>query len=75
MMEALTTLGQSFGGMVFLKSTLIVSLVFALSFLLRKASAASRHFLWTLCFIALLALPLATYLSGVDGSWRIPVPF
>jgi beta-lactamase regulating signal transducer with metallopeptidase domain len=68
MMEALTTLGQSFGGMVFLKSTLIVSLVFALSFLLRKASAASRHFLWTLCFIALLALPLATYLSGVDGS-------
>ena len=74
MMETLTTLAQSFGGMVFLKSTLIVSLVFALSFLLRKASAASRHFLWTLCFIALLALPLASYLSVVDSSWRIPVP-
>jgi hypothetical protein len=43
MMEALTTLGQSFGGMVFLKSTLIVSLVFALSFLLRKASDALLH--------------------------------
>ena len=74
MMEALATLGQSFGGMVLLKSTLLVLLVFALSFLLRKASAASRHFLWTLCFIALLALPLATYLSVVDSSWRIPVP-
>ena len=74
MMEALATLGQSFGGMVLLKSTLLVSLAFALGFLLRKASAASRHFLWTLCFIALLALPLATYLSVVDSSWRIPVP-
>ena len=73
-MEALATLSQSFGGMVLLKSTLIVSLVFALGFLLRKASAASRHFLWTLCFIALLALPLATYLSVVESSWRIPVP-
>ena len=73
-MEALAILGQSFGGMVLLKSTLIVSLVFALSFLLRKASAASRHFLWTLCFIALLTLPLANYLSVVDSSWRIPVP-
>ncbi len=73
-MEALATLSQSFGGMVLLKSTLIVSLVFALGFLLRKASAASRHFLWTLCFIALLVLPLATYLSVVESSWRIPVP-
>src|SRR6185503_8985278 len=45
----------------------------ALSFALRKASAASRHLVWSLAIASLLALPVLSF--GLP-SWQVPVlPF
>jgi TonB family protein len=41
------------------KGTILLGTAFAASALLRRASAASRHFLWTAVFAALLILPAA----------------
>jgi HEAT repeat protein/beta-lactamase regulating signal transducer with metallopeptidase domain len=50
-----------------LKGTALVAIVFAASAILRRSSASLRHLVWTLCFGALLALPLLA--STVP--WRI----
>jgi TonB family protein len=41
------------------KGTILLGAAFAASALLRRASAAARHFLWTAVFVALLILPAA----------------
>ena len=49
-----------------LKATVMLLLVFGVAFLLRRASAAARHTVWSSGFAGLLALPfLATTLP-----WR-----
>lgn len=52
------------------KGLLIVMIAAGLSFALRKASAASRHLVWSLAFLSLLALPVLTF--GLP-SWRVPI--
>jgi HEAT repeat protein/beta-lactamase regulating signal transducer with metallopeptidase domain len=54
-----------------LKGMLILIIAAALSFALRKASAASRHLVWSLAIASLLALPVLSF--GLP-SWRVPVP-
>jgi TonB family protein len=51
-----------------MQATLVLLAAFALSVLLRRTSAASRHLLWTLALAALLALPLLSLLGP-----RVPV--
>jgi len=53
------------------KATLILSSGFAASLLLRRASAASRHFAWLLTMASLLALPVMEKLLPV---WRAVSP-
>ncbi len=56
-----------------LKGVLILVIAAALSFALRKASAASRHLVWSLAIASLLALPVLSF--GLP-SWQVPVlPF
>jgi beta-lactamase regulating signal transducer with metallopeptidase domain len=52
------------------KGLLIVMIAAGLSFALRKASAASRHLVWSLALLSLLALPVLTF--GLP-SWRVPI--
>ena len=74
MMDAFTSSSQSFGGLILMKSTFLLGLVFLVSLVLRKASASTQHYLWTLAFVALVTLPVVSYLSMANGSWRIDVP-
>src|SRR5262245_26504158 len=52
----------------FIKSAVILSVAGLLAFSLRRASAASRHLVWSLAMASLLALPV---LSIALPSWRI----
>ena len=74
MMEAFTSSSQSFGGLILMKSTFLLGLVFLVSLVFRKASASTQHYLWTLAYVALVTLPVVSYLSMTNGSWRIEVP-
>ena len=53
-----------------LKSTALLALTAAVSLLLRRASAATRHLIWTLGLLGALALPA---LSLAIPRWQIPV--
>jgi HEAT repeat protein/beta-lactamase regulating signal transducer with metallopeptidase domain len=53
-----------------LKGLLILMIAAALSFALRKASAASRHLVWSLAIASLLALPLLSF--GLP-PWQVNV--
>ena len=53
-----------------LKATAIILAAIALSFVLRRASAATRHLLWSTSLLALLALPLLAYTLP---DWRVAV--
>jgi HEAT repeat protein/beta-lactamase regulating signal transducer with metallopeptidase domain len=52
------------------KATAILLATVALNIALRRASAATRHLLWSISLSALLALPLLTYALP---SWRVAV--
>jgi len=54
---------------VFWKSTLLLVLACLGSLLMRRASAARRHFLWTLAILSVLALPA---LSILVPAWHVP---
>jgi beta-lactamase regulating signal transducer with metallopeptidase domain len=57
--------------MLLLKASLLWAIALSVAWLLRRAPAAARHRLWTLAFVALLALPvLVVALPGLD----VPVP-
>ncbi len=47
----------------FWKASMILAAAFAVSFALRRGSAALRHFVWTASFAALLVLPAAILLT------------
>lgn len=53
------------------KATILLGAAFATAALLRRASAASRHFLWTAVLAALLLLPAATALAP---RWTVAAP-
>ena len=53
-----------------LKATVILMAALGLVFVLRRASAATRHLVWTVALAALLLLPL---LSRVTSGWTAPV--
>src|SRR5713101_5505418 len=53
-----------------LKATVILIAAAGLCFILRRASAATRHLVWTVAFAALLLLPI---LSRVTPAWTAPV--
>jgi TonB family protein len=53
------------------RGTIILAAVFAVAGILRRGSAAMRHFVWTAAFAALLVLPLA--LATVP-KWRWVAP-
>ena len=42
-----------------IKATVLLAIGFALSYMLRHGSAASRHTVWTTVFVAMLLLPVA----------------
>jgi HEAT repeat protein/beta-lactamase regulating signal transducer with metallopeptidase domain len=56
-----------------LKVTLLLGIGFLASLSFRKASASSRHLLWTTTFVALLALPFAGGLGLVAKDLTIPI--
>jgi hypothetical protein len=53
-----------------LKATAILLATLALNTVLRRASAATRHLLWSLSLVGLLALPVLIY--GLP-SWRVSI--
>ena len=53
------------------KATALLGVATLTAFALRRASAAARHFAWTLGVVSVLALPLA---SALMPAWRIVVP-
>ena len=53
------------------KGTLLMTLAFAVTFLLRKKSAALRHAVWSLAFVGLLLLPVG---AAFLPSWYVPLP-
>ena len=64
-----------------LKAMVLVGIGFTFSYLLRQASAASRHTVWTTVFVAMLLLPAArtvmpawTVISLPDGWARLGGP-
>jgi len=73
-MEAFEIVTQSAIAMLVAKSTVLLTLALSVTFLLRTASASSRHYVWVLTFVSLLALPIASYLSRTSPSFRIGVP-
>lgn len=52
------------------KGVLLLALAFAVATAMRRASAASRHLVWTLALAGLLLLPA---LSLIAPAWRIPI--
>jgi len=54
----------AFKGAIFLSATMLLSL------LLRRAAAATRHLIWSLALIGVLALPL---LSFIIPQWNVPL--
>ncbi|MFI5235938.1 MAG: hypothetical protein ACHQXA_09525, partial [Gemmatimonadales bacterium] len=52
-----------------LKGTLVLLLIWSASLLLRRASAALRHLLWTVGLVALVVLPILS----IALPWRLPV--
>jgi beta-lactamase regulating signal transducer with metallopeptidase domain/biopolymer transport protein ExbD len=52
------------------KGVIVLALAGALSVALRRASAASRHLVWSLALVSLIGLPV---LSAVLPSWQVPI--
>ncbi|MEM7356402.1 MAG: M56 family metallopeptidase [Acidobacteriota bacterium] len=52
------------------KATILLLVALAISLLLHRASAAARHQLWTVALLAVLALPLLSFLLP---AWRVPI--
>jgi beta-lactamase regulating signal transducer with metallopeptidase domain len=52
------------------KGVIVLALAGALSIALRRASAASRHLVWSLALASLIGLPV---LSALLPSWQVPI--
>jgi beta-lactamase regulating signal transducer with metallopeptidase domain len=66
----LRTAEGTFALHLLLKATLLLALAGGAGLALRRASAASRHLVWTLAVAGLLALPLFSLLLP---AWRVPL--
>jgi TonB family protein len=55
------------------KATVLLTVAFAATWMLRNRAAALRHFVWTAAFAALLLLPLATAVAPKWGWRTMPV--
>ncbi|HEV2248400.1 MAG TPA: M56 family metallopeptidase, partial [Terriglobia bacterium] len=55
---------------IFVKGTILVLFAAALALMLRRASAASRHLVWTVTLCAVLALPV---LALALPAWEVPI--
>jgi bla regulator protein blaR1 len=53
------------------KATCVLAVAWAVNMARRRASAASRHFVWTLAVAALLVLPV---LSAALPRWDVEIP-
>ena len=53
------------------RSALLLALAWGLTAVLRRASAATRHFVWTCAFAAVALAPLAAWLAP---GWRVAPP-
>ena len=60
-----------FAGGVVLKSAVVLLVAFAVTLLLRQASASVRHHVWTMAFATIVALPL---LSVTLPAWEVSLP-
>lgn len=54
----------------FVKATVVLLLAAGASLLLKRSTAALRHLVWSLAFVGLLALPVA---SAIMPDWRLAV--
>jgi beta-lactamase regulating signal transducer with metallopeptidase domain len=70
LMDLLRTAEGTFALHLLLKATLLLALAEGVALALRRASAASRHLVWTLAVAGLLALPLFSLLLP---AWRVPL--
>lgn len=52
------------------RATIVLAAALTLAWLIRRAPAATRHQLWTLAFVLLLALPVLTL---IGPSWNLPL--
>ena len=57
-----------------IKGTLVLSLAAVVSFTLRKSSAATRHRMWALTMLSLLALPILPPVAPAVWSVTVPTP-
>lgn len=53
------------------KGALLMTIAFAITFVLRRKSAALRHAVWSLAFVGLLLLPFCTALLP---AWQVSIP-
>ena len=70
-MDSVSLFSNQFLMELVVKGTLLMSLAFAVTFLLRKKSAALRHAVWSLAFIGLLLLPAG---AALLPTWYVPLP-
>ena len=56
---------------ILVKGFVVLGVATLMTLALRRASAASRHAVWAVALLSLLALP---FLSSALPSWRMPVP-
>jgi beta-lactamase regulating signal transducer with metallopeptidase domain len=68
--SAHTTIGLAILLDAFLKGSVLLIMALLLSLLLRRAAAATRHLVWNLALISLLALPI---LSFMLPAWNVPI--
>ncbi len=72
--ELTTWIGESALGVTLVdqvaKATILLLAAWGISRLLRRASAATRHQMWTAALVTILALPL---LSRALPAWRVPI--
>lgn len=72
-MEAVTRiLSERFVLDLVVKGVLLMTVAFAITFVLRRASAALRHATWSLAFVGLLLLPIAAVLLP---AWHVSLPY
>lgn len=64
---------SSLAALVAAKTTLLLVLAYASSFLARKSSASARHALWALTFVFLLLVPGMAFVSSLREGIRIPI--
>ena len=55
------------------KACVVMALAMLATYLMRRRPSAERHLVWVVAVVAVLTLPLSTWLlpSGLDSSWLL----